>query len=33
MLIGSYFARRLSGRDDTRWPEPAVDTLLRGLAR
>jgi AcrR family transcriptional regulator len=33
MLIGSYFARRLGGRDAPAWAEAAVDTLLRGLAR
>jgi AcrR family transcriptional regulator len=33
MLIGSYFARRMSGRDAPDWAESAVDTLLRGLAR
>jgi AcrR family transcriptional regulator len=33
MLIGSYFARRLNGREAAEWAESAVDTLLRGLAR
>jgi AcrR family transcriptional regulator len=33
MLIGSLFARRLSGSEDSPWPDAVVDTLLRGLAR
>jgi AcrR family transcriptional regulator len=33
MLFGSYFARRLNGREAPQWAESAVDTLLRGLAR
>jgi AcrR family transcriptional regulator len=33
MLFGSYFARRLNGRDAPDWAEAAVDALLRGLAR
>ena len=33
MLIGSLFARRLSGNEQPGWAESAVDTLLRGLAR
>jgi AcrR family transcriptional regulator len=33
MLVGSYFARRLNGRDAPDWAETAVDALLRGLAR
>jgi hypothetical protein len=33
MLFGSYFARRMNGRDAPDWPEAAVDALLRGLAR
>jgi AcrR family transcriptional regulator len=33
MLIGSYFARRLNGREAPDWAEAAVDTLLRGVAR
>jgi AcrR family transcriptional regulator len=33
MLVGSYFARRLNGRDAPDWAKAAVDTLLRGLAR
>jgi AcrR family transcriptional regulator len=33
MLFGSYFARRLNGREAPDWAEAAVDTLLRGLAR
>lgn len=32
MLIGSLFARRLSGLDAAPWPEAVVDTLLAGLA-
>jgi AcrR family transcriptional regulator len=31
MLIGSLFARRLAGAEDSPWPEAVVDTLLRGL--
>jgi AcrR family transcriptional regulator len=33
MLFGSYFARRLAGREAPGWAEAAVDALLRGLAR
>jgi AcrR family transcriptional regulator len=33
MLFGSYFARRMNGRDAPDWAEAAVDALLRGLAR
>jgi AcrR family transcriptional regulator len=33
MLFGSYFARRLNGREAPDWAESAVDTLLCGLAR
>jgi AcrR family transcriptional regulator len=33
MLVGSYFARRLAGREAPDWAEAAVDALLRGLAR
>ena len=33
MLFGSYFARRLNGREAPDWAESAVDTVLRGLAR
>ena len=33
MLFGSFFARRLKGRDAPDWAEAAVDTLLAGLAR
>jgi AcrR family transcriptional regulator len=33
MLVGSMFARRLSGNKKGRWPEAAVDALLQGLAR
>lgn len=33
MLVGSYFARRMSGREAPDWAESAVDALLRGLAR
>ena len=33
MLIGSLFARRLTGNTDDGWPASAVDALLGGLAR
>jgi AcrR family transcriptional regulator len=33
MLFGSFFARRLNGREAPNWAEDAVSTLLRGLAR
>jgi AcrR family transcriptional regulator len=33
MLVGSFFARRLNGRDAPDWAAAAVDTLLAGLAR
>jgi AcrR family transcriptional regulator len=33
MLFGSFFARRLRGRDAPDWAESAVDSVLAGLAR